>query len=213
MTAPDELTPQQEERLARYRAGVMPAAERAEFEREVLASDALCEALYGEESLDALAAEARAAEKVLDARPALTARPRRGWSWGFTRVLLPAAAAVAVLVGVFRWTGRERGAPPGEDIVRGAGAQALPLEPTGEVASPPQRFVWSRDPGAQSYRVELFAPDGSVLGSAVTADTTLGYSALAQAPVAAGEWQVVPLDADGLERPGAPRAAFHARAP
>lgn len=45
--------PQQEERLARYRAGAMPASERAAFEREALADDALAEALYSEESLEA----------------------------------------------------------------------------------------------------------------------------------------------------------------
>lgn len=213
MTTPDALTPEQEERLARYRAGAMAADERAAFEREAAASGALLEALYVEESLDALAADALATAPVLDARPAIAARRRRGWSWGLTRILLPAAAAIAVAVGVFRWAGMERRTPGGEDVVRGAGAFAQPLEPTGDLASPPRRFVWTRDPAAETYRVELFGGDGAVIGVAVTADTTLGIAALAPVAPAAGEWRVVPLDADGLERPVGPRAAFKTRRP
>lgn len=205
------LTPEQEELLARYRAGAMPADERAAFERQVVASEALSEALYAEVSLDALDAEARETARVLDARPALAARSRRGWSWGVTRVLLPAAAALIVVAGIFRLAGPPRGAHPAPDTVRGAEALAAPLEPVGELAAPPQRFVWSRDAGAESYRVDLYALDGSVIGTSVTRDTTMDFAALSPAEVAAGEWQVVPLDADGLERPATPRAAFHTR--
>lgn len=209
----EKLTPEQEERLARYRAGAMTADERAAFERQVVASEALSEALYAEVSLDALAVEAREPARVPGARPALVLRPRRDWSWGVTRILLPAAAVLIVIAGVFRLTGRERGAPAVPDIVRGAESLAEPLEPVGELAAPPQRFTWTRDPGAESYRVDLYAPDGSVIGTYVTRDTTLGYSALSPAAVAAGEWQVVPLDTDGLERPATPRTAFRTRAP
>ena len=204
----DALSPEQEERLARYRAGAMAPEERAAFEREAAASEALLEALYVEESLDTLAADARGVAP-LDARPAIAVR-KRGLSWGLTRVLLPAAAAIVVAVGVLRWVGHGRG--PAEDIVRGSAAAAAPLEPTGEVSSAPRRFVWSRDPAAESYRVDLFDAAGAVIGTAVTADTSLEVAALAATPPAAGEWQVTPLDADGLERPAAPRAAFRTRA-
>jgi hypothetical protein len=205
----DMLTLQQEERLARYRAGAMSAAQRAEFEREILASEALSEALYGETSLDAVAAEVR--EEAGATRPVGVIRPRRSWTWALTRVALPAAAALAVLAGVYRWAGH--GARPTDDLVRGAGAAALPLSPRGAIASVPQRFVWTRDPGAQSYRVDLYTPDGILHVTATTSDTTHGVAALAPAPFTAGEWQVVPIDADGMERPAAPRAAFHTRNP
>jgi hypothetical protein len=204
MSAPDDLTPRDEERLARYRAGTMAPQERRAFEQDTLASDALSEALYGEEVMDALG---RAAPRVLDARPALAARRR--W-WALARVALPAAASVAILAGILHWA--QRGRAPEDDVVRGAAAAARPLAPVGDVADAPPAFTWSRDPAADSYRVDLFAPDGARIATAVTRDTSLAASALSPAAIVAGEWRVVPLDAGGLERPAAPRAAFRLRA-
>jgi hypothetical protein len=206
MNVSDALTPEQEEQLARYRAGAMSAAERTEFEREAVASDALSEALYREASFDALT------DERLATRPVLVMKPRRTWTWALTRFALPAAAAIALVVGVFRLADRDRGANQ-RDLVRGTVTQATLIEPLGEIAGSPQRFVWTRDPGAQSYRVDLYSPDGAMIGTAVTQDTTLGLAALTAAPLSAAEWQVVPLDADGLERPAQPRAAFHLRTP
>ena len=220
MSEPRELTPVQEERLARYRAGAMGDDERATFEREAVRDEALLEALYVEESLDALAADARGEREapgppalpmpVRDARPAIAERARRRWT-RLAGALLPAAAAIVLAVGVFRWAGRERRGTTGDDVVRGGGVAAQPLEPTGDLAGTPARFVWSRDPGAQSYRVELFDAQGAVIATVVTADTTLAVEALTPSPPAAGEWKVTPLDADGIERPAAPAAAFRPR--
>jgi hypothetical protein len=205
MSAQDELTPADEERLARYRASAMSAGERQAFERDTLASDALSEALYREEALDALG---RDAPRRLDARPALAARRR---TWGLVRAALPAAASLAALAAVLVWTQNRR--LQDEDLVRGAVAVAQPVAPVGELVEPPREFSWSRDPGAESYRVDLFAPDGSRLATVVTSATSVPAAALSAAPVPAGAWRVVPLGADGLERPAAPRVEFHLHAP
>lgn len=199
------LRPGDEERLARYRAGAMTAEERRAFEEAALGDDALAEALYLEEAWDAAMAPP---PRVADARPALAAR---GLGWWLPRVALPAAACVAALAGILHFEQARRA--PQEDPLRGGGAGARPLAPVEDVAAWPAAFTWSRDPGAASYRVDLFAPDGTRLATVVTAETTLAASALSAAPLDAGAWRVVPLDPDGLERPAAPRAAFRIESP
>lgn len=207
MTHDPGLTPEQEERLARYRAGALAPAEREAFERELLASDALAEALYGEESLQAVVADA-APGRVLEAPVARRAAAPRRWLDALPRYVLPAAAVLAVVAGTYALLGPRRAGPPGDEMVRGAEGTSRPLAPIGRLEGRPERFVWTRDPAAASYRVELFAADGTPLGTLVTADTTLAIGSLADSSLAAAEWRVVPLDEDGLERAALPRVAF-----
>ena len=68
-----------------------------------------------------------------------------------------------------------------------------------------------RSGGAESWRVELCALDGDPVGTAVTTDTTIAVESLSPAPLPAGEWRVVPIDADGLERAARPQTAFRVR--
>ncbi len=194
------LSPEAEERLARYRAGAMTTEERRAFEMAALADDTLAEALYFEEAWDAALTPA---PRVADARPALA---RRGLGWWLPRVALPAAACVAVLAGLLHFA--QQGRAPQDDPLRGGGAGARPLAPVGDVTSRPEAFTWSKDAGAAAYRVDLFAPDGTRLATVVTADTTLAASALTPRPLGGGAWRVVPLGPDGLERAAEPRVPF-----
>ncbi len=90
MKRPDELTAEQEERLARWRAGEMDAAERAAFERDVRGSDALAEAAYREAAFDALGEPAAASAPA----PRAAARAARAWPKLAWRVALPVAATL-----------------------------------------------------------------------------------------------------------------------
>lgn len=206
MTRADELTPDQEERLARWRAGAMGGAERTAFEREMLASDTLAEAAYREASLDAVAETAATPA----AAPARVAGP--GWNWPrfAVRVALPVAAALLAVWFVPQLLGPrlETGPAPGTDVVRGAEGDVRALEPAGVLAASPERFAWTPDPAAVSYRLEVFGPDGAMISTSVTSDTTVSAAALGVVLPASGEWRVVPVDADGHERTASERRAW-----
>jgi len=177
----------QAERLERYRAGRMGTAEREAFEREALADDALADALYAHEALGALARPRR--------------RPAAPW-----RELALAATFLAVFAAGAWWeAGRESPAPV--SVRRGGEAVRL-LEPAGEVASPPACFTWTRDALAASYRFELGDEQGRVVATRVVRDTSLAVADLGIEPPAAGYWSVVPLAADGAERPAAAAMRF-----
>jgi hypothetical protein len=189
------LSADQEERLARYRAGTLSAAEREAFEREVLASDALAEALYSEQSLESV--------RVAPARPA-----RAG------HLLAVAAAVVAMTAVALLWPRGGHDRPPGTgETLRGGGdsGAAVPLEPRGDLSAPPTTFRWRSDPGAESYRIELFGADGRRLATAVAGETTFSAASLAADTLRAGSWRVVPVGPDGLERPSSPAVRFQTR--
>lgn len=195
MTAPGPLDERRETLLARYRAGVLSASERDAFEREALADDALSEALYSESALDGLRRHARPKSRIVPL---------------FVRVALPVAACVA-LVSV--WALSRRGGAPasGPDAtVRGAGTLRA-IAPVGVLAAEPESLCWTSAPGAQSYRVELHALDGTTLGSLVTRDTAVAITALAGAAPDSATWRVVPLGADGLDLPGKARGEYRVR--
>ena len=213
MNEADGLSPELEERLARYRAGGMDEPERAAFESEVLANDALAEALYREVSLDALLpheAQARAAAPGPGPTGVVQAHARRRGvlPLPLARLLLPVAAVLVAISSVVLWSGRHRPDAPLDEALRGGSGALVLLEPAGSLDQPPRVFRWSRDPGAASYRVELYDAHARRLGTVVTADTVVALGALSRAPVAAGEWRVVALGADGLERAARARAAF-----
>lgn len=176
------------ERLERYRAGRMRREEREAFERDALADDALAEALYAAEALEWFG------------------RPRR-------RATLPwrGLALAAAFVGVFAaawWWGAGRETPAPGPVRRGEDAAARPLAPAGALAAPPESFAWTRDPSATGYRFELRDADGRLVATRVTADTVIAAADLGGALPARGDWSVVPLAADGSERPAAPAVRF-----
>lgn len=222
------LTAQDEERLARYRAGAMSPVEREAFEHSALSDDALAEALWAEVALDGVhaqaaasgtgAAVARADVHVATSVHAeaagaaanvarLPAPARRANAW---RVALPLAAALAVVSAVGVWLVRDRARTSPPDVLRGAPGEARLVEPVGAIAAPPARLRWNAVAGAERYRVELYDAQGARLATAVTADTVIAIASLVPAAPAAGEWRVVPIRADGREDAPLPRAVFRA---
>ena len=198
------LPPGVEERLARYRAGDLTPDDRAAFEREVLADDALAEALYAELSLDAVSAREAPA---VPARPAITPlppprRPRRLP----VHVLLPIAAALAVVSAVMLW---RRPAPVPGDSVRGTAVLRV-LEPIGSQSSPPAVFRWTHGAGADSYRLDLYdTASGRPLATRVTRDTVLAFSEVVPAGTAlVASWRVTALGPDGLDLNATAGASF-----
>jgi len=188
------LSDHQEDALARYRSGTMPAAERAVFEREVLANDVLAEALYSEQGLDAVSDRS-----VARARSA------------FPRGLAIAASLVAVAGAVVLLPRLAGHRPERGEILRGGDATAAaPLEPLGDIAGPPTSFRWRRDPGAESYRLEIFGADGRKAVTTVTGDTVIAAATVGVDTLTSGSWRVVPIAADGHERPSSPAVHFGA---
>lgn len=176
------------ERLERYRAGRMRPEEREAFEHDVLADDALAEALYAAEALESLARRRRRALV-----------PARG---------LALAAAFAAVFAAAWWWGAGRETPAPGPVRRGEDAAVRPLAPVGALAAPPERFAWTRDPAAAGYRFELRDAGGRPVATRVTSDTVITAADLGAALPAAGDWSVVPLAADGSERPAPPAVRF-----
>lgn len=202
MSEPTPLTSEQEERLGRYRAGRMSEAERAAFEREVVASEALGEELFAEAVLDEVRAE-RAAVEPLPLR-----RPRPAvWSYA-----LPVAAAL-IAVSVLMWSRRPGGEAPDQGGLRGGMEAPRLIEPSGPLSREPLVLRWTSSPLADRYRVELYDDAGNSLGTAVTRDTVVAIAALTARPVAAGEWRVVAILPSGLDGPRLGRAAFRVTPP
>lgn len=182
-----------EDALARYRSGRMPAAERAVFEREVLANDVLAEALYSELALDAVSGRSARARSAVPRALAIAAS------------LVAVAGAVVLLP-------RLAGHPPdrGEVLRGGEATAAAPLEPLGDIARPPTSFRWRRDPGAESYRLEIFGANGLKAATTVTGDTVIAAATIGVDTLTSGSWRVVPIAADGHERPSSPAVHFGA---
>jgi hypothetical protein len=197
------LSPEQEERLARYRAGAMAPEARAAFEHEALADEALAEALYAEVELDAVRlATAPASPRTI------VLEPRRSW---FVLRALPVAAALAAVAFAGWWLTRTPAGPAGPDVLRGGSSAPQLIEPVGDVTALPAELRWNAVAGADHYRVELFDATGRRLGTAVTPETTLAIERLVTGPFGAGEWRVVPIAASGREGEPLPRAAFRTR--
>jgi hypothetical protein len=195
--AREPLSPGAEERLARYRAGAMDPAEREAFEREVLASDALAEALYSEQSLDDVRVKAR--------RPTAL------------HGVAVAAGVLAVAAAALLWPRpAPDGRPPAPEVLRGEetpGVAARLIEPLGTLSGPPERFLWSRDPAAELYRLEVFDASGELFTAAVLRDTFVTAAAVGADSLRSATWRVVPIAADGLERPAQTAARFEVARP
>ncbi len=189
-------TPEQADRLARYVSGELSGEERAALEREILADDALADALYGELALRSLPLQAPGAP----ARAIPATRPRSRppfWRW---QVALPAAAAVIAVFSMLWIVGRQT-AGPGRTL-RGQGGAPRLLEPLGEVERVPGRFAWTPAAGAASYRLEVLDAEGRVRYETVTPRTShpLPAGALPDT-LALLRWRVVPVDAASRELP------------
>lgn len=124
------------------------------------------------------------------------------------RTWLPVAVSALLVVALFLWRDRQRASLRGGTRPSGPIAALVLLEPVGPIADPPRQFRWTRDAGAERYRVELFDQNAQNVGVAVTNDTVLAAGALSNRTLNAGQWRVVPIGADGVDLPRHVRAVF-----
>jgi hypothetical protein len=126
-------------------------------------------------------------------------RPRPAWRYQ----PLALAASIALLVGLGGAALWSRLMPSGPDTLRGGAGQVELVRPTaGSVVTPPLTLVWRTVSGTRIYTVELLAPDGRLVKSWTTADTsiTLSNPASAHVPAGAYAWWVRARLPDGSER-------------
>jgi len=176
-----------DERVERYLAGEMGTDERVAFEDELLANEALVDRVYEDASLQAALEAAGRGRRERAAAAGGTVpwwRRRRFW-W-----LLPVGAATITTVIMLAQPPRR----PERPVFRGEEGEFVAVEPMGEVAGPPSRFVWTAAPDAAYYRFELFDDASSPIFTEETADTVVTIEAgTAQVP-ARGYWVVTPLN-------------------
>lgn len=218
-----DLPDAQAERLARYAAGSMTQGERTQFEREILASEALSEALYADESLRA--AVAGMSDDVARARARRSApgmkRSRASW----LRFALPLAAGVAIAVVAPRLFDRFGGdhassesehsgrtlrsgkvlesenkiSPPVPGPSSVTAPTVKPLFPFGTFTEDPLRFEWTSDPAATAYRIEMTGESGERIFSLETPETTIAFPGrdLASRRGDVIVWRVTPIVPQG----------------
>jgi len=192
MNATPPLTDEQELQLARYRAGAMSSPERAAFEQALLASDALAEALYAEQSLD----RASRGEPGV-AAPSSRARRRALWA--------PIAAAAAVLLAVFVTLQPWQLRPGTGELRSGSAAPQLRVSEDGEW------LTWTAVPEAEVYRVIVLDEAGIEQASEVVSALRLRLDDIAPDALERGQWRVVPQTADGVDLPGSAPQGFTRR--
>lgn len=106
---------------------------------------------------------------VVETEPAAAAAPRR--SWQFMR---PLALAASLLVAVGAVLVVRRIVTEGPEPLRGNGADIVLLGPAAEVpAGDPIDFVWRPLEGVRRYVLEVQRPDGAVVFTETTGDTTV----------------------------------------
>jgi len=189
------VTSAKDERIADYLAGSMKAEEREEFEREVLASDELAEAVYAETSLDDAIRRAGVAGAAQRAETKIVPMGSRGLAWW--KVALPLAAAIALIA--IPLVDRDR-APETGPVFRGADSAFTIVGPTGRVASL-ERFTWNDDPGAAAYEVTVRDAAARIIWRMTTTETSVQPpSGAIPAELAGGTWTVRAFDASGFPR-------------
>jgi hypothetical protein len=121
---------------------------------------------------------------------------------------IAAATAIAALV-FLAWPFLS--APPEDDVPPGA---PRALSPVGDIPRSPSAFVWTSDPDAESYRVELRGPADTLLWRTVVAETTLVLPAglVDWNIIAYGQWHVTSQRSGGAEAQG-PAAVFRIDSP
>lgn len=163
---------------ARYLAGELDEAERAEFERAVLDDPELSAEVYADQAV------AQAMRPRPRAVPA-----RRRWRW--TVPVAVAAAAMALALHL-RHPGPETPGP----VMRGPVERVHVRGPRGSLPAPPRRFAWLPVEGASSYRVEILDARARVVARLDT--RALEVEAPRDVP-AQGAWRVVAVDSTGRE--------------
>lgn len=215
-----ELSDLEAKRLADYVANRLAVEERRAVEREILASPAMAAALYEDLGTLEMLDEAKAHPSDAAVEPESSSE-RASPRWWRSRLVLSLAAVLALAIltprilrvlapseqggssGDFRF---RSGAPASSlDVPADAPAADSPprgLSPSGDVSGAIPPFVWTRDPAATAYRLELRSDDGRFAYSLLTTDTTLviGETLFPWSEVAAATWVVVPL-AGTAERP------------
>jgi hypothetical protein len=185
-----------EEQLQQYLDGRMPPEDRLAFEEELLADPGLMAATYDEVLVrDALNEAIKARHIVREAsRPA-----RRRWAIPFLAVT--AAASISFLVFVLP-------RPTHDDVFRGdSSSRPHAVAPAGEITEPPVRFIWTRDPVAARYRLEIFGSDSNRLHVSTTEDTFMVMGQEYTPPVS-GFWKVTSLDSIGVGAHGTGKVPF-----
>jgi hypothetical protein len=105
---------------------------------------------------------------------------RRNWRW-YAPVALAASILLAVAV--------VRRVTPPAGVTRGSADSVVLLAPGATAASgQPLGFAWHPVPRATGYRLEVLGPDGSVVASAETADTTVTVDSTRQLPDGTYKW-------------------------
>ena len=172
-----------EERLQQYLDGRMDAAEREAFEQELLVDGEFLTDAYDEITVREALAEAALAQRA-------AFRPkRRPQAVAFLAVA--AAASIAFIAFILP-------RPGGDEIFRGDGSGApQAMYPVGDLEGPPHMFIWTRDPGAARYRLEIYNAEGSRLHVTTTADTFLATDGGLALP-RVGAWRATTLDSVGI---------------
>lgn len=193
----DRLSPEDHDRLARYLSNELSESERTTFERELLSRDDLADAFYSELNLDESLREAGAqlpAAPPAIPQPARATAPSRTRFWDLLlgrRVWIPLAVGMAAVLAL---TLRRPSEPP---VFRGDEHSSRLLAPVGTLKSTPDRFVWTRCPGATRYRLSLQDASFASVTDTVVVDTTLAASAVLPPSVASGVWRITPIRGDG----------------
>jgi len=168
-----------EDSLQQYLDGHLDPDQCRDFEQELLADESLMADAYDEITIrEALSERARVRRK----------RRRPGTAvW----VSLAAAASLAFFAVIqFR--------PEADPVYRGeADLAPTAVSPVGRVAEIPDRFVWTRDPGAASYRLEIFDQEGSRRLVATSPDTFYTLEGGLVLPPA-GSWRATTIDSVGI---------------
>jgi hypothetical protein len=134
---------------------------------------------------------------------------RRAPTW---RRVLPLAAAASVVLAIGSLVVRDRLGLGGDDVERGGERAIAVYSPAGEVAAAgPVVFAWKPVPGAFRYVVEVLGPDGTVVFSDSTADTSATLARPgALTPGATYRWSVRTLEEAGEEPTVSPIRRFRA---
>ena len=193
------MSKDQEERLQQYLDGRMDPRDQLAFEEELLGDPDLMAAAYDDISVRDSLKESAQARRIVS----FGARSPRRRKWALPFLTVATAASIAFLVFVLP-------RPTDHEVFRGEAATApRAVEPLGDVATAPVRFVWTRDPGATQYRLEIFGPDGSRLHVSTTSDTVLVFDQ-DFTPPASGHWKATSLDSIGVGVHGTGKVDYQA---
>jgi hypothetical protein len=126
---------------------------------------------------------------------------RGWWSWVFRPLLVPAAAALAVLVAYMAWD-RE---PAVRDLQSPSPVyrtvELVAIDPVGEKASAPTTFVWDRVEGVVHYDLRLFEVDGTTVWQTSAAETHVSPPSTITRQFVPGKtllWKVTARNAAGM---------------